>query len=148
MTKKQGLAGATACGMALTLCLTLGLVSARAAEAPKPGLWKIVSATQRPDKNIERSRTVCLTAEQLDFSKRVAPEKKPPGSCRRSDVEQSANGVSWRIRCPDPLATYSVTKFILDTANHYSGSVSLTLTKLNKTSTVTFDARRVGECGK
>ena len=131
-------------GLAIVLAASILPSAAHAAAAPKPGLWKVVSNTEGGSKP-ERSKTACLSAVDLDFAKHAASQK---GGCERTDVRQDAAGISWRTHCPGTLSSETTTTYVFDTDAHYTGTVSVAIARIQKTITVKFDARRVGECKK
>jgi hypothetical protein len=123
-----------------------------AADALQPGMWKVVTrvemnAMQAP----AEVKTRCLKPDDArDLEKTFAPEYRVQGStCERMDVQWSGQKLSWRIRCTGPLSMDVAGAYEFDTAQHYTGVVTVlgSMAGREMRSRTTLEGERIGECG-
>jgi hypothetical protein len=139
-------------GAAVAAALLAAGSGAVAADALQPGMWKVVTrvemnAMQAP----AEVKTRCLKPDDArDLEKTFAPEYRVQGStCERMDVQWSGQKLSWRIRCTGPLSMDVAGAYEFDTAQHYTGVVTVlgSMAGREMRSRTTLEGERIGECG-
>lgn len=137
-------------GIAAGLVLITLAASARAADGPRPGLWKVTTKVSRDGVvSANDAQTNCVTAEQVrDPSKSLMPPDSPGERCVRTSYEWTGSKLTWQMRCDGQMAMTGGGNIVFDSPEHYRGNIT-TNGSINGhpfTSTIMLDGTRVGEC--
>jgi hypothetical protein len=128
----------------------------------QPGQWEISTQRERAGVVTERpKRTACFTPDQAkkiatQLGKAIPPEPyvSRGTTCKIIDWKTPGDEVTWRMQCAGLFPGEQTGRFVIDSPEHYSftvrSTVSVTRGGFSRTfsSTLTTDARRVGECPK
>ncbi|HTS40549.1 MAG TPA: DUF3617 family protein [Stellaceae bacterium] len=140
------------CGLFAAQMLPL-TSSAPAAISPQPGLWRITSSIERAGTTKPGpTQTTCLTADRIKtmLSTSARPNNQAR-TCKDTEVKTTKAGVTRHVECPSDYTFDTVTNYVVDSPQHYRGSIKMTIAyKSNPvSSTVTLvEGRRIGECKK
>jgi hypothetical protein len=141
---------AAVAGVAAALATVALMTSARAQNAPQPGLWKMTVTTQSAGRPaVKAAQNTCITPEhvkkQQEGSESGAAAQR---NCQRVKFERSATGMTMRYKCSGELAMEMTTTYAYDGPQHYTVAMKATGARAGKAiaSTTTIDARRIGEC--
>ena len=137
-----------------TFALILTGVPALAVEL-QPGLWEVSSRSERAGVVQARpAKTRCLTPEKareaatqtsMDLSKGGRGE-----GCKTVESRKTDNGLTWRMQCVGLIAAEQTGSFAVENPQRYTAVLKTTATigSRSLTSTLTVEARRIGECPK
>jgi len=125
------------------------------ASAPQSGLWEVSTKRERVGVTTpQATRTRCITekqASELGTQPSVITSAGPAGpNCKFADWQKTPDGVTWRLQCPGPLAAEQTGRYVFDTAQHFTATfnTSVSIPGRERTSVLTIEARRIGECPK
>jgi Protein of unknown function (DUF3617) len=136
---------------AVAAALLAAGVHARAADPLEPGLWKVVTRVEMNGmQGPGEAKMRCLKPDDArDLERTFAPEYRAQGStCERMNVAWSGQKLSWRIQCTGPLSMDVAGIYEFDTAQHYTGVVTLlgSMAGREMRSRTTLEGERIGEC--
>lgn len=141
-----------ASALAIGALLTLAPL-ARAAEGPKPGMWKIVTRVTRdgaatpPDSHMS-----CVTADQMkDPGQSIMPHQaSPEEKCTRTQYEWNGSKLRWQIECSGQMNLKGAGKIDFDTPEHYNGEITSSgaVNGHDFNSTIVLEGQRIGDCPK
>lgn len=144
---------AALCGAVLGLAI--GCAAARAADRPQPGLWEVITKHERDGVGkTDPAKQRCITAEQArTFGTREAvpaANSRNGMTCKLADWQTLPDGASWRIACDGPLAAEQKGRYVFDTAQHFTSTMTTTVSTpgRERVSVLTIESRRIGECPK
>lgn len=112
----------------------------------QPGQWKIrteVKNSMMPEPRIV-TRNECVTDSEWDAEKLMEDAQ----GCTMSDVESSAEKLSWKVVCSGPSGRMSGKAVYLSSGDSVDGRMNMNLqaTQMNLSMDMKFEGRRVGEC--
>jgi len=131
--------------MSFALALT-----ARAADGPRPGLWKVTThvirdgVTSDPD-----TQSNCVSADQVkDPSKSLMPPDSPDEKCTRTQYQWTGSKLTWSMVCSGRMALTGGGDLEFDSPEHYHGKITSTgsFNGHDFTSTIVLDGQRAGDC--
>lgn len=126
----------------------------------QPGQWEISTKRERDGVVAERpTRTLCITADKAkDVAEQVG--KALPTelfttrstTCKIVDRVTTADEVTWHMQCTGLFPVEQTGRYFVDNPQHVTStvrsSVSVSGGRKTLSSTLTTEARRVGECPK
>ena len=112
----------------------------------RPGSWQISMKMNMPGMGDmpPMTQTQCITPAMLKDPQGAIP-KVPEGSdCKMSDYKLSANTATYKLSCTAPMPMTMVGEVKYSGTDAYTGT--MTMDASGQKMTMTFDAKRVGEC--
>lgn len=140
----------------LCVAISLGLgAAAQAADRPQPGLWEVITRHERGGVGkTDPVKQRCITAAQASaFGSRDAVpvgNSRNGMSCKLADWQTHPDGTSWRITCDGPLAAEQTGRYVFDSADHFTTTMTTTVSTpgRERVSVLSIESRRIGECPK
>lgn len=136
--------------LALAVLAVLLLAAAQPAAAEslqiQPGLWKIrteLKNSMMPEPRSE-TRSECVTDTEWDAEQLM----KDAQGCTTSDVESSAEKLSWKLVCTGPSGTMTGRAVYHSTGDEVDGRMNMSMQsgQMNVSMEMKFEGRRVGDC--
>jgi len=146
-----------------TGCFVVGFVlsnahlvlPAEAVDKPQPGLWEVITKHERDGVGrTDPAKQRCITAEQArTFGTREAvpvANSRNGLTCKLADWQSNPDGANWRIACDGPLAAEQRGRYVFDSAQHFTSTITTTVSTpgRERVSVLTIESRRIGECPK
>lgn len=139
---KRAMLGALAAALALPPAMAL------AASPMQPGKWDSSVAVARPGRvPLLSNDSDCITQKEIDDGTKSLP--KPGDDCQLSNVETAGPKTTYDFVCKDGDATMrGRAEFVIE-ATRYDGKLDVSTRRGDSpeiSTTMTWTARRVGEC--
>jgi hypothetical protein len=131
----------------------LALLSATAlaqTQSPmRPGHWEVTMKMSMPGMNMEMppmKQTQCVTAEMLKDPQSSVPKGPAAGDCKVSNYKFTASTATYTMTCTQPTPMTAVGEMRYSGTDAYTGTI--TIDSGGQRMSMTYDAKRLGECPK
>lgn len=91
-------------------------------------------------------QTQCVTPAMLKDPQASVPKGPDGGDCKMSDYKLSSNTATYKMTCTQPMPMTMVGEMKYSGTDAYTGTV--TMDSGGQKMTMSFDAKRIGECPK
>ncbi|MBI5015995.1 MAG: DUF3617 family protein [Deltaproteobacteria bacterium] len=110
----------------------------------KEGMWEITTKMEMPGMPIQMPETTikhCYTKEDVKDTGKTIP--KGDGDCRITDLKQSGNKVTWKMKCKGGQAGSGEGEMVFK-GDSYEGTMKVQAE--GTTMTTRYKGRRIGAC--
>jgi hypothetical protein len=132
------------------LTLALSWTALAQMQSPmRPGNWEVSMKMSMPGMNMEMppmKQTQCITADMLKDPQASVPKGPSAGDCKVSDYRFTASTATYKMVCTKPTPMTAVGEMKYTGTDAYVGMISIDSS--GQKMTMTYDAKRVGDCPK
>lgn len=132
--------------------LTLALswtVLAQTKSPMREGQWEIVMKMSMPGMPMEMppmKQTQCVTAAMIQDPQNSLPKGPGSGDCKVSDYTFTGNTATYKMVCTKPAPMTAVGEMKYSGSDAYVGT--MTVDSNGQKMSMTYDAKRIGDCPK
>lgn len=132
--------------------LTLALSWTALAQMQSPmreGSWAINMKMNIPGMNMEMpamKQVLCVTPEMVKDPQASMPKGPDGGDCKVSDYKFTASTASYKMTCTKPAPMTAIAEMKFTGTDAYTGT--MLIDSGGQKMSMTYDAKRVGDCAK
>ena len=115
----------------------------------RPGNWEVSVKMTMPGMNMEMppiKQTQCVTAEMIKDPQSSLPRGPGSGDCKISDYKFTASTATYKVECTKPAPMTAVGEMKYSGSDAYVGT--MTIESSGQKMTMSYDAKRIGDCAK
>jgi hypothetical protein len=133
------------------LLLTLGLAWTALAQTPsqmRAGNWEVAVKMNLPGMEAAppMKQTQCITAAMLKDPTSAIPKGPGGGDCKMTDYKLAASTATYTMTCTQPVPMNATGEIKYSGTDAYTGT--LTLDMGGQSMVLSYDAKRIGDCGQ
>lgn len=132
------------------LTLALSWTALAQTQSPmRPGSWEVTVKMSMPGMNMEMppmKQTQCVTADMIKDPQASVPKGPGAGDCKVSDYKFTASTATYKMVCTKPAPMTATGEMKYSGSDAYVGT--MTIDSGGQQMTMTYDAKRVGDCPK
>jgi hypothetical protein len=132
------------------LALTLSWTTLAQTQSPmRPGNWEVTMKMSLPGMNMEMppmKQTQCVTAEMIKDPQASVPKGPGGGDCKVSDYKFTASTATYKMVCTKPAPMTAIGEMKYSGTDAYVGTI--TMDSSGQKMSMSFDAKRLGDCPK
>lgn len=132
------------------LTLALSWTALAQTQSPmRPGNWEVTMKMSMPGMNMEMppmKQTQCVTAEMIKDPQASVPKGPGGGDCKVSDYKFTASTATYKMECTKPAPMTAIGEMKYSGTDAYVGTISID--SGGQKMSMSYDAKRIGECGK
>jgi hypothetical protein len=132
--------------LALALSWT---VLAQTQSPMRPGNWEVSVKMSMAGMNMEMppmKQTQCVTADMIKDPQASLPKGPGAGDCKISDYKFTGSTATYKVECTKPMPMTAVGEMKYSGSDAYVGT--MTIESSGQKMSMTYDAKRIGECAK
>ena len=137
------------CGIAVFFAMA---VPVEAMQSLQSGQWRLTSKNERNGVVTEKpTATRCISPDQAkQIPRRTPPDTAQHANCTTADFKESGNAVSWRMQCTGTPTVETIVNYTVPDPQHYTATFKSTVTlgSMTRSSTLSIQGTRTGECPK
>jgi hypothetical protein len=113
----------------------------------RPGNWEVTMKMSMPGMEMPpMKQTHCVTPDMVKDPQASIPKGPATGDCKMTDYKLTASTATYTMTCTKPQPMTMVGEMKYSGSDAYTGNVSMDMS--GQKMSMTFDAKRIGECAK
>lgn len=130
------------------LVLTASFVALAQGQSPmREGQWEVAVKMNMPGMEMPPMKAAqCITAAMLKDPQSALPKGPGGGDCKVSDYKLSGTTATYTMVCTKPAPMTAVAEMRYSGTDAYTGT--MTIDSSGQKMTMSYDAKRVGDCPK